>query len=200
MQLIQKNILIKQLNTNNLFLTRNNSSLNEKELVALLQSKDKNAFAILYDNYSAALYGVIIKIIRIEEIAQDVLQDSFIKIWKNIESYNAEKGTLFTWILNISRNTALDKLRSKEYKQIIQNKPIETSVIKTDDENAIPIDHIGLRKVVEQLKSEHQEVIEIIYFKGYTHTEAAEVLNLPLGTLKTRVKIALRELRKLTLH
>ena len=173
-------------------------SLTEQELVNLLQKKDKNAFSLLYDNYSSALYGVICKIIRIEEVAQDVLQDSFVKIWKNIASYKPEKGALFTWLLNIARNTAIDKFRSAEYKQIIQAKSFEANLLNKNTENQIPIEHIGLQKIIESLKYEYQEVIDIVYFQGFTHIEAAEHLNLPLGTVKTRIKIALRELRKLT--
>ena len=75
-----------------------------------MQAQDQRAFSLLYDNYSAALYGVILKIVRTEEIAADVMQDSFVKIWKNIENYNRIKGTLFTWMLNVARNTAIDQI------------------------------------------------------------------------------------------
>lgn len=169
----------------------------EQEFVAQLKAKDRKSFALLYDRYSAALYGVIFRIVQLEEMADDVLQDSFVKIWKNIESYNAEKGTLFTWILNIARNTAIDKTRSQDFKIRMKTKPLEGISVDKQTSIRTEVEHIGLNKVVDNLKPEYKEVIDIIYFKGYTHTEAAEELKLPLGTVKTRVKIALRELRKL---
>ncbi|MEO1652190.1 MAG: sigma-70 family RNA polymerase sigma factor [Bacteroidota bacterium] len=177
---------------------RPKESINEAELIVRLRNKDRKAYAILYDRYSGALYGVILKIVKYEEIAQDVLQDTFVKIWKKIDAYSATKGTLFTWILNIARNTAIDRLRSQEYKRIAKSKPIESIASESRVNVSQKTDHIGIRKIVESLKPEYQEVIQMVYFKGYTHVEAAEALALPLGTVKTRIKIALRELRKLT--
>lgn len=181
-------------------LTRSTSkvSLNEEQLVALLKSKDKQAFALLYDRYSSALYGVILKVVKYEELAQDVMQDSFVKIWKKIDTYNAQKGTLFTWILNISRNTAIDKIRTPEYKRMSKETSLDSGIQVANKNVNLQVDHIGLNKIVESLAPEYQEVIEVIYFEGYTHQEAAEKLDIPLGTVKTRIRIALRELRKLT--
>src|SRR5206468_3616525 len=85
----------------------------EEELVLLLQQQSRQAFNYLYRQYSAVLYGVIYKVITDEQTSQDVLQDVFIKIWNNISQYNAQKGRLYTWMLNIARNAAIDKLRSK---------------------------------------------------------------------------------------
>ena len=127
------------------------------------------------------------------------MQDSFCKnLEKKIDTYNPQKGTLFTWILNISRNTAIDKIRSPEYRRMINKTSLDSDTQTNGKHDNIQVDHIGLHKVVESLAPEYQEVINIIYFKGYTHQEAADELGLPLGTLKTRVRIALRELRKLT--
>ncbi len=180
--------------------TNTNISTNEEELVKLLKSKDRRGFAILYDRYSGALYGVILKVVRVEEIAQDVLQDSFVKIWKKVQHYDSTKGTLFTWILNIARNTAIDKTRSKAYKQQINVLDIDkgATVMASNQDNKSKIDYIGVDKEVAKLKPEYQQVIDYIYFKGYTHSEAAEALELPLGTVKTRVRMAIKELRKLT--
>ena len=77
----------------------------ETELVMLLKQKSKVAFNYLYDNYSRALYGIILKIVETEEVAEDILQDVFVKIWNRIDSYDASKGKLFTWLLNVARNT-----------------------------------------------------------------------------------------------
>lgn len=171
----------------------------EDELILLLQGKDKRGFVMLYDNYSPALYGIILKIVRIEEIAEDVMQDAFVKIWKNMDSYNASKGSLFTWILNVARNTAIDKIRSQGYKQEVKIQPIDNNIgfINKTANTHQQIEHIGIQKVVTKLKPEHQIIIDLLYFKGYTQTEAAKELNIPLGTLKTRVKLAINHLRTL---
>jgi RNA polymerase sigma-70 factor, ECF subfamily len=180
---------------------RRKTVISEENLVALLRSKDERGFSILYDNYSSALFGVISKIVRSEEIASDVMQDSFVKIWKNIESYNRTKGTLFTWILNVARNTAIDKVRSQEYIQSQQNQELENfvNVIDSQQNSSFDIDAIGLKKLVTKLKPEHQQVVDLLYFQGYTQSEVAEEFGIPLGTVKTRIKSAITHLRELFL-
>ena len=119
----------------------------EEELVSLLKNKDANAYNVLYDNYSSALYGIVSRIIPAEEIAQDLLQDVFIKIWKNIEKYDTSKGRLFTWMLNIARNSAIDYSRSKQFK--LENKihDIDNSVYEVNEQNIVSFnsDTIGIK-------------------------------------------------------
>ncbi len=91
--------------------------LTEEELIERLKNRDKTAFSALYDSYSDALYGIIMKIVRTDPPAEDVLQEVFVKIWHKIDSYSHEKGTIFTWMLNISRNSGIDTLRSEGYKK-----------------------------------------------------------------------------------
>jgi len=168
----------------------------EKELVIRLQNKDKAAFGELYDNYSAALLGIIFKVTKHREIAEDALQDAFVKIWKNFDSYNPEKATLFTWMLNVCRNVAIDKIRSKTYRTEIQD--IEDSVDIVDSSNNVELnqDTMDIKTLTNKLSSPQKEVIEAVYFTGFTHEEASESLNIPLGTLKTRFRAAIKELRK----
>jgi RNA polymerase sigma-70 factor (ECF subfamily) len=170
----------------------------EDALVSLLQSKDERGFSILYDNYSSALYGVILKIVRSEEVADDVMQDAFVKIWRNIEGYNRTKGTLFTWILNVARNTAIDRIRSQEFQNSQKNQDLDSTINFIDNQGGsqFDIDAIGLKKVVENLRPEHQQIIDLLYFKGYTQVEVAEEFGIPLGTVKTRVKAAIVQLRQ----
>lgn len=174
--------------------------ISEDELVALLKGVPDKGVSLLYDNYASALFGVISRIVQEQEIAEDLLQEAFVKIWKNIRSYDKSKGRLFTWMLNIARNTAIDKLRSKDYQKAGQVQSISKSVYtlgKTHN-TSNNTDTIGLKEFVEQLKPEHRSVIDMLYFQGYTQMEAAEELNIPLGTVKTRVKAALMQLRKIT--
>ncbi|MEA5426880.1 RNA polymerase sigma factor [Arcicella lustrica] len=170
----------------------------EEALVSLLQSKDERGFSILYDNYSSALYGVILKIVRSEEVAADVMQDSFVKIWRNIEGYNRTKGTLFTWILNVARNTAIDRIRSQEFQNSQKNHDLDDHVNFIDSQGGsqFDIDAIGIKKVIENLRPEHQQIIDLLYFKGYTQAEVSEEFGIPLGTVKTRVKSAIVQLRQ----
>ena len=170
----------------------------EEALVSLLQSKDERGFSILYDNYSSALYGVVLKIVRSEEIAADEMQDAFVKIWKNIEAYNRTKGTLFTWILNVARNTAIDRIRSQEFQNSQRNQDLDTSINFIDSQGGsqFDVDAIGIKKVVENLRPEYQQMIELLYFQGYTQAEVSEEFGIPLGTVKTRVKAAIIQLRQ----
>lgn len=179
-------------------MSKRKTIIDEGDLVLMLQSKDQRGFSILYDNYSSALYGVILKIVRTEEIAADVMQDSFVKIWKNIEGYNRTKGTLFTWMLNVARNTAIDKIRSQDFQNSQRNQDLDSTVEIIDNQasSQFDIDAIGLKKVVENLRPEHRQMIDLLYFQGYTQTEVAEEFGIPLGTVKTRVKAAIVQLRQ----
>ena len=168
----------------------------EEQLIELLKGKSEEAFNALYDNYSSALFGIIIKIVNSQEAAQDVLQESFIKIWKSISNYERSKGTLFTWLLNIARNTAIDYNRSKHVKYKIRMDDEIVSISKNRSESN-NFDHIGIKEAIVTLEPEYKEVLDIIYFQGYTQVEASEELNLPLGTLKTRARTAIKLLRGL---
>lgn len=171
----------------------------EQSLVEAMKQGKADAYAQLYDQYSRTLYGVICKIVKEEEFAPDVLQDSFVKIWKNINSYSPQKSTLFTWILNISRNTAIDFIRSKNYKAGKQNQNIEDSVdmLGAQHADSMNINTIGIKDTALGLNEKYSIIIEKLYFEGYTQEEAAEELGIPLGTLKTRTRTALAELRKI---
>ena len=170
----------------------------EDELIALLKNKDLVAYNALYDNYSAALYGIITRIVPAEEIAEDLLQEVFIKIWKSIDSYDPKKGRLFTWMLNISRNASIDYARSKQSKIETKNQDLDNSVYEYNRQNSSSIntDVIGLKEEVIKLKDDHRVLIDFIYYKGYTQEETAKELNIPLGTVKTRVRAAIMQLRQ----
>lgn len=178
--------------------TRAQKNIDEKTLVGLLKNKDQMAYSRLYDMYSGVLYGIVCRILRGEDDAEDVLQDSFVKIWKNIDGYDERKGTLFTWLLNITRNTAIDFLRSKAYSSKNQNQTLDDSVniIEQNTDNRIKVDNIGVRQAALSGDEKYSAIIEKLYFEGYTHEEAAKELGIPVGTLKTRLRAALLDLRK----
>lgn len=168
----------------------------EDELVSQLKRNDRSAFEYLYDHYSPALYGIILKIVKDEERAADVLQDSFLKIWRNIDKYWPEKGTLFTWMLNVARNTAIDKHRTETKVQNVVSLEVaaEREINLSDDWHRRLYD-MDVRAMVALLLPERRLLIELVYFEGYTHEELSEKLQLPLGTVKSRIRRALQELR-----
>ncbi|WP_316823591.1 RNA polymerase sigma factor [Pedobacter gandavensis] len=173
-------------------------SLTEDQLILTLKAQDTYAMKALYDMYSASLFGVISRIVLHTEVAEDILQETFLKIWNSADGYDPSKGRLFTWMMNIARNLAIDKLRSKDFKNASKNQDIENNVgsIDAEKDTTFNADLIGLKDMVTKLKPEFNQVLNMVYFKGYTHVEAAEELDLPLGTVKTRIRMAILELRK----
>src|SRR6201986_3978544 len=171
----------------------------EPELVLALKERNNQAFSFLYDHYAGALYSIIRQIVTDNnELAGDVLQEVFINIYRKIDSYDQTKGRLFTWMLNIARNASIDTLRSKSYQNSQKNQELPDNVYKgVTNQTTLPnVDNIGLKKVLEKLKPEHRVLVELAYFKGFTHEEIAEMLTMPLGTVKTRIRSALLQLRE----
>jgi RNA polymerase sigma factor (sigma-70 family) len=167
----------------------------EHELVSSLRQKNEEAFSYLYEHYSGALYGVIKQIVVDAELGNDVLQETFVNIWRRIDSYDEAKGRLFTWMLNIARNAAIDKTRSKGFQQSQRQIPLDGDVIQPSVRPGI--DDYGLKKLILKLKDEQRLLIDLSYFQGYTHEQIATALHIPLGTVKTRIRSALTQLRTL---
>lgn len=170
----------------------------EAELVQGLQARNEKYFSYLYDHYSPALYGIVLKVLNDESLAGDVLQDIFLKIWRGIERYDAEKGRLFTWMVNIARNTAIDTLRSKAHKHGLKVHELGTTLSTAGELSVQPsVDHLGLSKVLEQLNKEQRVIIDLAYYKGCTQEEISKLLDIPLGTVKTRMRNAIIQLRNI---
>lgn len=172
-------------------------SLSEEELVLALRNREKIAIEALYDMYSSSLLGVISRIVVDTTVSEDVLQETFIKIWNSFQSYSTEKGRLFTWMVNIARNLSIDKVRSKDFKNQNKNQELEINVTLIDEQKntAYKPELLGVKDLVEKLKPEQKSILDLIYFKGYTHVEVAEELGVPLGTVKTRLRMAITQLR-----
>jgi RNA polymerase sigma factor (sigma-70 family) len=170
----------------------------EEELVLQLQNRSQQAFSYLYDNYAGALNGVIVRLVDDSVLAEDILQEAFFKIWNNFSSYDAGKGRLFTWMVNITRNLTIDTLRSKGYKKQQKISADENSVINyTDGTSSQKFDALGIKKQLANLKPEQRNIIDMAYFGGYTQEEISKETGVPLGTVKTRIRTAILELRKL---
>lgn len=171
----------------------------EEELIELLKNSDKSAFSYLYDHYSGALYSIIFKMIGDNELAEDILQEAFVKIWNNFSSYDPSKGRLFTWMLNITRNLTIDTIRSKGYKKQskIQRSDIAVDYANNSINENDKFDALGIRKQVTLLKGDQQQIIDLCYFEGLTQDEVSKKLGIPLGTVKTRMRAAISVLKKL---
>ena len=178
---------------------QNSPKYNEEELILLLQARDQSAFSYLYDNYAAALNGVVFRFVEDEHLREDILQEAFIKIWNNFSQYDSSKGRLFTWIVNLTRNLTIDTLRSKGFKKQQKISTDENSVLNfQDSQHGIDkFDYIGLRKQINTLKPEQKSIIDLAYFNGYTQEEISKEIGIPLGTVKTRMRTAILELRKI---
>lgn len=168
----------------------------EQQIIALLETDPASAIPLIYDHYADSLYGVVLNIVGREEEAQDVLQRSMVKYWKHASSFDPKKARLFTWLLNIARNAAIDVYRSRGRKQDKEIR-MDVSDVYTVQGDPINPDVMDIRKQVEGLEVKYQVVLEALYFRGMTQQEASEALDLPIGTVKTRLRIALRELRSI---
>ncbi len=170
----------------------------EDTLIAALRNHDNEAYKHLYVHYRGALYSIITQFISDTEIANDVLQDVFIAVWKNIDKYDESKGRLFTWLHTLTRNTTINTTRSKNFKSQQKNDAIEDFVYTLDQKESQQqnINAIGLRKQVHLLREDYKNVLELSYYNGFTQEEIAQALNIPIGTVKTRLRNALIELRK----
>lgn len=159
---------------------------------------DPLEFKPLFENYRKAIHAEIFKLTRLEVESKDLCQEVFIKAWKNIYQYNPKKGELFTWLVTIARNHCKDYFRSKTFR----NSHIETTSIdlnfydlfRTESFN---LDRMDLYSLLSRLDVDQKELIELLFLKGYTQPEVAEIKDLPLGTVKTKSRMALRTLKEL---
>lgn len=169
----------------------------EQDLVHRLKSGEEEAFAMLYDNYGSLLFGTIVRIVDDKKEAENLLQDCFVKIWQNIFRYDSEKSKLATWLISVARNTAIDFTRSKYFSQRQKNQNLDVLVFSETGKSVQPllVETLGIRQLVEKLTPTCREIIEWMYFDGYTQQEIADNFNIPLGTVKSRTRLALKELR-----
>lgn len=171
--------------------------MQQDQLIAELQAGNEKAFERIYQLYSQSTYGIIYSIIRDEPVAEEVLQDVFLKIWNHAPSYNPGKGRFFTWILNIARNASIDKIRSKDFKNKKLNLKSDNfvDILEARSNASGKIDAIGLQKYIDLLGPVCKKLIDLLFFKGFTQKETAEQLDIPLGTVKTKNRNCIDKLR-----
>lgn len=164
----------------------------------MLKQKNEVAFNYLYDHYAGALYGVVLRIVSSKEYTEEVIQDVFVKIWNSIDQYNVSKGRFYTWIINIARNTAIDYLKSKGFQNELKNQTVTDFVYSIKEQSpSSNTDYIGFSNVLARLEPDKQELIQLAYYQGYTQMEISEKLQMPLGTVKTKMRNALIKLKDL---
>jgi RNA polymerase sigma factor (sigma-70 family) len=165
----------------------------DKALIKRLQNKDENALSLIYDNYSRALYGVIIRMCKDEDDAKNLLQDTFMTIWEKSNSYDFEKGRFYTWAYQIARNKTLNFLRKPN--KLIQIEDLSVYESRKESETDQK-DYLKLNGNIKSLDAHHQRAIELVYFSGLTHREAHEEMEVPLGTFKSYIRQALKQLQQ----
>ncbi|GAA3932760.1 sigma-70 family RNA polymerase sigma factor [Hymenobacter algoricola] len=177
------------------FSSESNTPEAQAYLVQQLRARNPAAMTHFYTAYRRALYSLILRIVPQPEVAEDVLQDSMLKIWDAFLSYDATKGRLFTWALNVCRNTALDRICTLHYRSCSRTLPLEESPAwRQPATPGFRPEHIGLWELTRRLRPEYRAVIDLLYYGGYTQQETSDELAIPLGTVKTRAQAALREL------
>lgn len=173
--------------------------MKELQMQALLQSDSAEDFKQLYKKFSAALFGILLKIVHDEDIAKDVLQDAFIKIWANRYKYDSSRGTIFTWMLNVTRNQAIDYLRSKQHSVKSQSISVDNFVgVLQDGLGSFKPDFSGdsTADLLKGLDPELNNLMTMVYIQGYTQQEVSDQTGVPLGTIKSRIRLAVQKIRK----
>jgi RNA polymerase sigma-70 factor (ECF subfamily) len=179
--------------------TRQYLLLADEDLISLVQARDSEAFAVLYDRHSRAAYSLAYRMMGERQAAEDIVQDALLKVWRAAGSYRAERGSVRTWLLSVVHNRAIDQLRSQASRRRTQER-IEASAPRSQPSEAFTqtwrnSQREQVREALKTLPQEQLKVLELAYFSGYTHLEIAELLGLPLGTVKGRMRLGLKKIR-----
>ena len=168
--------------------------MKDSQITHLIRIRDEKGIAMLYDKYSHALYGVIERILNNTGLSEEVLSQTMLKAWNKIDSFDINKSNLFTWLMAIARNTAIDKRRLKSFENVQKTESLSSPVYNIVASEAIS--NMDAETIIGLLDDKYKVVLDKIYLEGYTQSEAAELLDIPLGTVKTRVRAAIQILRE----
>ena len=173
--------------------------LADEDLISLVETGDADAFATLYDRHSRAAFSLAYRMMGERQAAEDLAQDAFLKAWRGAGSYRAERGSVRTWILSIVHNRGIDQLRSHASRRRTQDKIEATTPLSQPSEAFAETwrnsQRDQVREAMGTLPSEQLKILELAYFSGYTHVEISELLGLPLGTVKGRMRLGLKKIR-----
>ncbi len=171
----------------------------DEDLISFVGDGDTQAFAVLYDRHSRTAYSLAYRMMNGRQAAEDLTQDAFLKVWRATTSYRADRGSVRTWILSIVHNQGIDQLRSHASRRRTQDK-VEASAARSQPSEAFAqswrnSQRDQVREALNTLPQEQLKILELAYFSGYTHVEIADLLGLPLGTVKGRMRLGLKKLR-----
>jgi RNA polymerase sigma-70 factor (ECF subfamily) len=173
--------------------------LADEDLISLVGGSDAEAFATLYDRHGRAAYSLAYRMMGERQAAEDLVQDAFLKVWRAAGSYRTERGSVRNWLLSVVHNRAIDQLRSRASRRRTQKK-IEASAPTSQPSEAFAqtwrnSQREQVREALKTLPQEQLKIVELAYFSGYTHMEIAELLGLPLGTVKGRMRLGLKKVK-----
>ena len=170
----------------------------DERLIYLLCDKDKNGISLIFEHYGPFLLNVIKKVIYDDDMAEDVLMNVLLKVWQKFDQFDAEKGSLFSWLVRITKNSSIDKTRTKDFRLTEESRQ-GPELLNIAEEVSIDdsIDKMYIKQLLDQLPQMHRKLIDMSYFEGFTHKEIAQRLDLPLGTVKTRIRLAIKHLRSI---
>ena len=164
-------------------------------LVSAIRAGDEQAMAQLYDRYSPLVYSIALRVVGETGVAEDILQEIFLRLWRNPATFDASRGSLPAWLAVITRNRAIDFLRKRHSKTDIEDiKVAITPDLASDVERSRVLEKI--RSALHSMSQPQRSALEMAFFEGLTHTEIAERSGEPLGTIKTRIRTGLLVLRK----
>jgi RNA polymerase sigma-70 factor (ECF subfamily) len=172
-------------------------ALEDSKLIILVAQLDSSAFDVLYDRHSGPVYSLVWHVLPNQTLCDDVCQETFLSLWRKAGSYQAHKGTVRNWLLAMGHNSAIDHLRKANRHREDWNDEAETTVADLNAED-MPLNNLTaqeLHKTVSTLPLLQQQVVELSFYSGYTHQEIAGLLDIPLGTVKSRMNLALNKLR-----
>ncbi len=166
----------------------------EMRLVARIRSGDQPAMSELYDRYSKVVYAVALRVLQDAAGAEDVLQDVFLQLWRNPDAFDASRGSLAAWLAVIARHRSIDRLRKRRPETDIEDCVIASGPdLRDETERTLLIEKV--RGALDVMNPEQRQAMELAFFQGLTHTEIAEKTGEPLGTIKTRIRSGLQQLR-----
>ena len=180
------------------------SAVSDADLITLVTRGDQDALEVLYERYSRAVYSFSLRIVGDAQVAEEILQEVFVRVWQQGGSFQAARGSLITWLLSITHNLSIDEVRrrkrrpqkadAEEPETILASLPDEGSDV--EEEVWLSSLRVSIQDALQQLPAAQREAIELAYFQGLTQREIAEVLGEPLGTIKTRMRLGMLKLRE----
>jgi RNA polymerase sigma-70 factor (ECF subfamily) len=173
--------------------------LSDEALLSLVASSDEQALGELYDRFGRVAYGLALRVVRDEALAQDAVQDAFLTIWRSADRFLAERATARTWILTIVHRRTVDLVRREDRRrgEPLESAPEPAAPVRTEDEVELGLHRRAVQEALRRLPAEQREALELGYYGGLTQSELAERLGQPLGTIKSRMFTGLSRLRDL---